>query len=314
MNIQASTKPQSEPVKYVKCFRHYVPVYPGEEEHLEKDIQTLEKARKFRKKLLKKSELAFTADKQAKKAARHYLRSIRCLQANMIKANARRPLKDRLSLHQIIEQSEKSDMLKNLNEPATIFSIPKPDGGSRQICDFGPVARGAQRMVLKLLRAAYKPVACQFARLSVKDAIQTALKAITEEDLHHVAEIDIKGHFPSFTAGDLIKALPLPKAAVEQIIMAENATWTGPFVPTGLLPVFPQSPTGIPQGSAASSEVAIWSVSHLKVPITVNSSVIVNYADNFFVFANSKFALDATCNLLRSAIAGLPGGGLSKVC
>ena len=79
-------------------------------------------------------------------------------------------------------------------------------------------------------------------------------------------------------------------------------------MPTGLLPVFPQTPLGIPQGSAASSEVAIWSVSHLKMPITVNGSVIINYADNFFVFANSKFALDATCNLLCSAIAGLPGG------
>ena len=231
----------------------------------------------------------------------------------MVEANARRPYADRLSLPQIVEQSKKFKTLTKLDEPATVYLKPKSGGEFRQICNFGPVARGAHLMVLKLLRMAYTPAEYQFTSLSVKEARSTALKHIKEEGFHHVAEIDIKGHYPSFIEEELIKVLPLPKAVIHEIVMGASAVWITQSVPSGYISNISQSPSGVPQGSGASGEVASWSVAQLKMAIRVKGLVVVNYADNFFVFANSEIALQATCEFLRSAISKLPGGTFNGV-
>ncbi|WP_291337054.1 reverse transcriptase domain-containing protein [Albidovulum sp.] len=295
----------------IKRFGHLVPLYPGEAEHLENDVHALAKADKHEAKQWKKIELACNSPTALKKAAYLYLTSLRCRQAAMLEVNKRLPIARRLSLHQIIEKSNAFDVLTKLDEAVQVSLVPKSSGtGYRPICNFGPVARGAQRMVLKLVRATTTPAPFQFTRLGVRKAIEEALRLITEEGLHHVAELDIKDHYPSFNAAKLVDTLPLPKAVVMQIVMAASAKYEGPHKALSLLflnHVFHQTPPGIPQGSAASSAIAEWSVSKLKM-VKIKGIAIVNFADNFFLFAKSEAALTFALKALRSAIAGLPGG------
>ncbi len=294
----------------IKRFGHFVPLYPGEAEHLPKDVHALTKALKHEAKQWKKIELTCKNSAAFKKAAYPYLTSHRCLLAAMLEVNKRLPIRRRLSLRQIIEKSKEFDVLTKLDEAVQVSLVQKSLGTYRPICNFGPVARGAQRMVLKLLRAATKPASFQFTSLGVHKAIEEALMLITEEGLHYVAEVDIVSHYPSFCESDLIASLPLPASAVRQIGMAASAKWKGHPKALSLLfsnHVFHQNPPGIPQGSAASSAIAEWSVSKLEME-TVKDTAIVNFADNFYLFAKNEAALTFALKALRSAIAGLPGG------
>lgn len=162
-------------------------------------------------------------------------------------------------------------------------------------------------MVLTLLREAYTPAPFQFTRQGVQPAIKEALRLITEEGYAHVAELDIKSQFPSFEADKLLKTLPLPKGAIKEIILAQSAIWK----PHGVLSyeidsLLHQTQLGIPQGSAASAVVAEWSVSHLD--FKAKNVALINYADNFFLFAKDAATLTHVLEVLRLAIAGLPGG------
>ena len=306
--VPVSSKPN--PV-LIKRFRHYLPLCPGEAEHLAKDIHALAKAVKHEAKQRQKIELACNSPTALKKAAYPYLTSLRCLQAAMLEVNKRLPICRRLSLHQIIEKSKDFQVLSKLDEAVQVSLVPKSSGtGYRPICNFGPVARGAQHMVLKLLRANSTPAPFQFTSLGVHKAIKEALRLITEESYHGIAEIDIKSHYPSFDVQSLLDGLPLPTAAVRQIVTAASAKFEGPQKALCSLygnHIFHQTPPGIPQGSAGSAAVAEWSVSHLKVSISLDIAV-VNYADNFFVFAKCTSDLTSAVEALRAAIAVLPGG------
>jgi hypothetical protein len=157
--VPASSGPKSI---LIKRFSHFLPVYPGEAGHLAKDVRALAKAAKHEAKQWQKVELACNSPTALKKAGYHYLTSLRCRQAAMLEVNKRLPIGRRLSLHQIIEKSKAFDVLTKLDEAVQVSLMQKSSGTYRPICNFGPVARGAQRMMLKLLRAATKPAPFQF--------------------------------------------------------------------------------------------------------------------------------------------------------
>lgn len=294
-----------------KCFGHVVPVRPSETKTWDADVILLAIARKHNAKSWGKIEPKCKNPTALRKAAYPYLTSLRCLQAAMVEVNKRLPFNRRLSLRQIIEKSKEFQVLSKLDEDVHVSLVPKSSGTRyRPICDFGPVARGAQHMVLKLLRATTSPAPFQFTRLGVHKAIEEALRLITKEGLHHVAEVDIVSHYPSFCESDLIASLPLPASAVRQIGVAASASYVGTQKALSYLynnHNLDQTPTGIPQGSAASTAIAEWSVSKLKM-VKVLDTAIVNYADNFWLFAKSEAALTFTLEALRSGISRLPGG------
>lgn len=294
-----------------KCFGYLVPVLPSETKTWDADVILLARARKHEAKSWGKIELKCKDPAALRKAAYPYLTSLRCLQSAMVEANKRLPVRQRLSLRQIIEKSKDFQVLSKLDEVVHVSLVPKSSGtGYRPICNFGPVARAAQQMVLKLLRASTMPAPFQFTSQGVKEAIKEALRLITEEGLHHVAEVDIVSHYPSFRESDLIASLPLPASAVRQIGVAASARWKGHPKALSLLfsnHIIHPTPSGIPQGSAASTAIAEWSVSKLKM-VKVKDTAIVNYADNFWLFAKSEAALTFALFALRSGISGLPGG------
>ncbi len=308
--IYKKKKPVNSALTFVKRFGHTLPLFPHEAHQLEDDTNILGNARKQEKKLLKKCEIAFATSKSYKKAAKTYLTNLSCLRANMIDANHRRPIERRLSLHQIIERSKVYSVLKNLHEPVVVRETRKQSGpGVRIINDFGPVARAAQRMVVKLLRITYQPQDFQYHQLGTPQKIKRAMGLIEKEGYSHITELDIINYYPSFNLQELIAKLPLPKEAVEQIVVAKNAEWVTPNGNT-YLPFITKSVPGIPLGSASSSEIAVWCIAHLKM-LKVRPLVIINHADNFFLFSKAVEPLEFASKALSSGIAKLPGGQLN---
>ena len=225
----------------------------------------------------------------------------------MIEVNKRARIKNRLSLCKIIARSKVYSVLKNLHEPVIVRKIPKLSGfGTRIINDFGPVARASQRMVVKLLRMTYQSQGFQYHQLGSPQKIQWAMNLIKKEGYTHVQEVDIINYYPSFNLQELIARLPLPKEAVEQIVVAKNAEWVTPSGDT-YLPFNTKSVPGIPLGSASSSEIAVWCIAHLKM-VKVNPLVIINHADNFFLFSKAVKPLAFASKALSLGIAKLPGG------
>lgn len=298
-----------KPTKLVKAFNQVFPVYEDEDGTVGADIQELAQARKKAEDLLLKCKLHADHPVKGPAARWNYLSSLAVLRKGMLEANGRRRLRSRLSMRQILDQSLKYKVCQELNEPVHVYMVPKSSGvGWRLIQDFGPVARGAQRMVVHLLKMIYTPADFQFTTSGVEKAIRRALKLITEEGYIYAAELDIRSHYPSFQTEALIKDLPLPKTAIRQIVVGASATWeTHSHLHSSLTHLMQTTPHGIPQGSAASSVVAEWSISQLKW-IEDQECALINYADNFFLFAKDAEKLKLALEVLRSAIAELPGG------
>ena len=307
LNLKAAK--QAAP-KTKKCFHHLVPVYPSEAASFDSDVALLAKARKHEKNMLKALGKKAHDPAAFKNASHPYLSSDRCLQANMIEANARLPYRSRWSLRRIIEASQEYKILQNLDEPVNVYRMPKSSGtGLRTICNFGLVARGAQRMFAKLLDLTFTPAPFQFTRLGVPDAIKETLRLINEEEYAYVAELDIKNHYPSFEESHLIATLPFQISAIRQIGLAASAKWeTNDPSPFPFSLVIYQTPHGISLGSASSSAIAVWSVSYLKMFPNVSGVALINFADNFFVLGKDEASVTHALEALRFAVAKLPGG------
>lgn len=290
-----------------KAHKCIFPMSEGDDAANEALVALLGKAINHEAKLLAKCKQAASLSvKTFKAAAKTYLSSKRCLVVALFNDNVRQPLQHRKSLEELFALAGQFDILKDLSEPARVWQQPKAPGkGMRVVCSFGPVARAAQIMVKKLLGLTYEPQDFQFADLTFAEKVQFAMFAINKKGFAHVLEKDIKDFFPNFTEEALMKALPLPKEAIRQIVMAKSASW-GPHSSYAYYGYI-SSPPGIPQGSASSAAVADWCIANMPLE-TLSGSVVINHADNFFaISATSADAADVS-KALSSGIAGLPGG------
>jgi hypothetical protein len=312
-NAKAPLKLEREQFDYIPAFGHYVPLYTSEVHTFNHDALMLAKARKQESKQYKACEHWFIEPVKFKKCAKTYLSSWRCLMSAMVEVNKKRPLRKRLSLSQIIQFSKQYKVLIKLDENVIVFKQLKSSGiGYRTIHDFGPVARGAQKMVKKLLRLTYIQKPFQYPKHGVSTRIEDALKLLNKEGYEHVGEIDIKAHYPSFELEKLESHLPLPKEAVRGIIGAKSANRVNLSGYPIHQHIIDKTCSGIPQGSVASSEVASRSVAYLKM-LNVKDVILINYADNFFLFAKNSKSLEFALKALSSGVSKLPGGSFLGV-
>ncbi len=290
----------------------WMPLYPWESTTLHQDVQAILKACKRERQMLGGCQPGHVPRegkgiKNDKQRRREYLRSRDCLIANILEASLRRRIAERLSLRQILEASTRCQVLTDLPEPVEVFPKEKPDGGYRIIRNFGPIARGAQRMCAKLIEQTFNRQPFQFPGQGHVAKVAKAIQLITTGGYTHVAEIDIVKHYDSFEKAALSRCLPIPGAALEHIVFATSAMQVCPQDLTILNDDIAIIPPGLPQGGSASGVIADWSVSHLIVALGPDL-VLINHADNFFLFAKSAQALDAGRNALSCAITQLPGG------
>jgi hypothetical protein len=306
---KVSTSLDPDALKKLKLCKEFGCIFPmseGSEADNKAFSAMLAKAIKREKKLLAKCELKIAQRETVfKKAALYYLSDKRCLLVNLFEQNARQPIQNRRSIAQLVALANEYSVLKCLNEPAKIWTVPKVTGGQRTLCSFGPVARALQRMCVKLLRMTYQPHDFQFTHLGSAQKVQLAMSLIKQKGYTHVAEIDIKDFFPSFLEKDLIAALPLPKEATRQITMANSANWSPSCSPTEYSYIL--SPLGIPQGSVFSPEVAHWCIANMVME-KIEGVEIINHVDNFFIFAITKDRMEKASKALSCGIAGLLGG------
>ena len=294
-------------IEYVNAHGCTFPLSKGGDAENEALIAQLGKAKKLEAKGLAKCKEAAKIDYKAfLSLAKTYLSNKRCLLVALFEDNRRRPLDQRRSLEELIALANKYNLLKDLSEPARVWRKPKASGkGMRVICSFGPVARAAQQMVSKLLSLTYEPSEFQFAKLTIAEKVQHAMAVINKKGYAHVTEVDIKDFFPSFNGEALVDALPLPKEATRQIVLAQSTSW-GPH------PLYSQygcisSPPGIPQGSASSAAVADWCIANMPLA-KLAGAMVINHADNLFALSVSSGAAQNVAKALSSGIAGLPGG------
>lgn len=290
----------------------WVPLYPRESMTFQQDFLAVLKACKRERQMLGACQTGHASregkrTKDVKLLRREYMRSRDCLIGNILEASLRRRISERLSFRQILEASTRCQVLKDLPEPVEVFLKAKPDGGYRIIRNFGPIARGAQRMCAKLIEQTFNRQPLQFPGQGHVAKVQKAIQLITTGGYTHVVEIDIVKHYDSFEKAALSRCLPIPGAALEHIVFAASATQVCPQDITILNDENAIIPPGLPQGGSASGVIADWSVSHLKVALGPDL-VLINHADNFFLFAKSAQALDAGRDALSCAISQLPGG------
>lgn len=161
-------------------------------------------------------------------------------------------------------------------------------------------------MVIDLLAMTYTPKPFQYANLGSGQKVEMALDLIITKSYDWFCEIDIVKFFESYELKTLVEALPLPKEVVTQIVGGHSAMRVYPSG-TEYPPLSPKARSGIPQGSAASNEVASWSVAHLAMPLLGNV-VLINHVDNFYLLAKDFKSLEVASKALRAAIPGCPGG------
>lgn len=298
--------------------RRFLPLFGGESPTWPQDVARIKKAILRERKMFDACKLGFvqrdgTVSKDARKHMRAYLRSHDCLMAQMFQASTRRAIRKRQSLRRMIQSAGRYQVTKALPEKVYVSIKEKPDGGHRKIMDFGPVARGAQSMCAKLLKLNlnYQPFQCH--RLGHVAKVQRAIELITKGGYTHYLEIDIIKHYDSFDREMLMACLPIPENATRHIICAASAEHVFPPLNPNLIYSEAQLPTGLPQGGPVSGTVADWSVSRMEINLG-QSTFLINHADNFFLFAKSKAALDAGRNALSLAITQLPGGSFLSAC
>jgi hypothetical protein len=294
--------------EYIQHRGQFVPLWTKEAANFSADDNKLSQAIKHEKKQRHRCELKFTDPAKFKKQCKTYLSSRRCLIAALWKTNRGQPIKKRLSVGQIIEVSAEYKGLRKLDEDVVVRIVPKKSGyGTRPIKDFGPVARAAQNMVALLLRQTYTQKGFQYPGKTAPQKIELAINLLTEKGYEHVAEIDIIAYYPSFEAKKLEEHLNLPKEAVREIVMAKSANLVNPSGSPFIQHTYPKARSGIPQGSASSSEVALENVAQLKMA-AVKDVVLINHADNFFLFAATSKDLEIALKALSLGISKLPGG------
>jgi len=214
-----------------------------------------------------------------------------------------------------------------LTVPAAIdFAVPFPEivpvrfkaktGGWRAIHNPGLHHRTAQDVTLRVLGQYFRPKPLQFTQLGVHKAIEQVRTAIASGHFF-VARLDIKEFYASFDPDELANELPLPAEVVEHAVIGRRmkvkadqgkGRWKlSPYYSPHLQDLLPLARLGIPTGSGSSPMVGMITLSHLAWA-HMPGVIVVNYADDFLVLAQSATLRDIAVKALIRAVGDLPGG------
>ncbi|MBJ7532767.1 hypothetical protein JDN40_01345 [Rhodomicrobium vannielii ATCC 17100] len=252
-------------------------------------------------------------------------------------ANRKLSPRNRKSLDDCLALSTTLDLFKPLTEIVPVRPMKKASGGYRMIHNHGLQHRTAQHLVKRVLDIFFVPRSFQFTHLGCHAAIKRT-KDLIHEGYVHVAHLDITDFFSSFELEKLLPelplaqekaappakglpaqpgkggVLPLPDEVVEYVVtgrhMAVRVMLEKSSIGSSLThskELLNAARLGIPQGSACSSIVAAYTVSHLKWAFP-SDVALVNVADDFLLLAQSREARAKAVDDLVAAVGSLPGG------
>jgi hypothetical protein len=235
-----------------------------------------------------------------------------------IAANRRLPRSRRRTLDWCMSIDQKVDVEQSIDEPVRVWGEPKKSGGVRPICDFGPMHRTAQHMVLRVMGPCYRPRPFQFTHNGVQPAI-AAVRAHAADGLFYAAKLDIRNCFASFDPEKLATELPLPTRTVEYVVSgrhmraevdqdhANGYPYHAPPFPHYHASLAELARRGIPHGSVSSPIVAADAISRLNWTPSGRAE-LSNFVDDFLPVAASANKLREQIGRLTDAVKELPGG------
>lgn len=276
-------------------------------------IAKVAKARAHRKKLLTKVATATKGERE--KRQKEYLGSSLVRLSALTEAAGRLEYHQRRTIPEYEIMAAGLTLFKPINEDVFIYLKPKGNDEYRYFCDFGVRHRAAQALVADLVRLQFKPRPYQYdvAGRGVRRAVQ-CVRALHAKKYVHGVRLDVKRFYDSFHHQAILSALPLPKAVIEHVVIGQHYNLkqgkqeVDP-TQTDILSEYQHfvGQSGIPQGSACSPVIGQFFVSKLgfKLP---KGAVVLNYADDFLVLAQSPEKGEKATNALHAALAAVSVG------
>jgi hypothetical protein len=251
---------------------------------------------------------------KAKNLQRRYLRSYAAMFVAAEEINKRRKRGRPLTLGQLLELAERLSAWHGTSEAIRVTARPKRNSEFRYTCAFGTENRTLQVLVRTALEAGASYDDAQFsvkgrggpvaATQAINDAIATGLYKFA-------IKFDVRNCYPSLTAVGITSHLPVPRRVANAVVMVgnNNMTISYPDDTGGRVSALTGGPTGIWQGSLASSAIAHMVLKELlrHVPATAFKAM---WVDDLIVLARNRAEAIAIRNALHAAALRLPTGPL----
>lgn len=201
------------------------------------------------------------------------------------------------------------DCRRPSGEPVKAWAKDKSSGEWRPICEFGPIGRSCQRLVLDLLRAWMGDSPFEYARKGRgRDrAINAILGSIRNGGARWFITADIRDFYRNIRPEGLRGIIPLPASVTRNVISVplENPILSGSDNPITLQTAARE---GIPQGSLASPFIAAKVVE--AVLQSLHCRITVSYVDNLCLGFKTECEAKTILHALVQALTEHPAGPL----
>jgi hypothetical protein len=216
------------------------------------------------------------------------------------------------------ELAKKAKKIGPFLEPVKVRLKSKGVGKYRHYCEFGPVLRGAQLILVDLLKPNHKPQPWQFgvAGRGAHHAIDLTRK-LHKAGYIFASVLDIRSFYDGFHHSGIAPwaVLPVPldlkiKAGIGKYLNLEKGEikhQTNTQSEHYNSAIVSMKTAGLLPGSAFSGMAAAHILSKIS-PTWLTTAEIINYADDFLVLAQSETELCHAVFALRASIEAIPAG------
>ncbi len=256
---------------------------------------------------------------QAKKETRRFLRDRKVrLSAVLKQVGGANP-----NLTEVFELRDGVNAWQRDDAPVVWYLKPKKKGGHRIICKLPPKMKAIHRMLGDAIAAQMPRNELLYGiRGSGRDDAARALKACQNAGFSCLAHVDIVDCFPRVNP-DALYNLPLPKEVIQQQLDTRKIRFTGkPYgtlsdtCPLGsiwdilygshdITTHRPNGPTGLMQGSPASSAILAWLLRDIP---QFEDAIVLLCFDNIAVAGLTWKATDRALMAIASHLARSPAG------
>ena len=215
-----------------------------------------------------------------------------------------------LSWDQLVANAKTLSLRSWSGEPVHASSQEKPSGGTRDICSFGPLWRGANYLadfflVMRLGRPSHAFLLKGRGR---EAAINHFLNQVRNGGARKFIQADVKGCFSAFNTKALGSLPGIPKAMAKCLAIPEEATVIL-HAKAGLpLPDEFAVRAGIPHGLRSSTRLVNWAIEDALAPLGLQFGF---YGDDILVAQRKGDKVEPLKKSIAQALLGHPAGPFS---